>query len=177
MRLGCATAVRLQMQREGYLPCRRRKVLRRHWRGARPVLICDHPPPARMHSRGFDVFIRCGEKELEEYDVGEYDEDGQPTIECYIASEAGKQFTICWCEEDPRTDMMVQCYIDGQLVDTTAHFADEGSGVLRGLIISPDRYRPFMFEEVRRTSNPEVSAPGSVDSLFETIVVTLTEVD
>ncbi len=90
MRLGCAIAVRLQVQREGYLPCRRRKVLRRHWRGARPVLICDHPPSARMHSRGFDVFILCGEKELEEYDVGEYDEDGQPTIECYIASEAGK---------------------------------------------------------------------------------------
>ncbi|KAI0721118.1 hypothetical protein C8T65DRAFT_632247 [Cerioporus squamosus] len=130
-----------------------------------------------MESRGFDVFIRCGGKQLEEYDAGEYDEEGEPTIECYIASEAGKRFTICWCEEDPGTDMIVKCYVDGQLVDTTAHFADEGSGDLQGLTISQDKYRPFMFEEVRRTSNPSISAPGTINGLFGTIVVTLTHVD
>ena len=124
-----------------------------------------------MRSRGFEVSICCNGKPLEEYDVCEYDEDGEPTLECFIASEAGKvrglvtevlarytltfsllqEFTIRWCEAVPATDLQVDCYIDGQLVDETAHCADIGYDELQGVTISQEEYRPFVFAEVETT--------------------------
>ncbi|RPD66109.1 hypothetical protein L227DRAFT_570031 [Lentinus tigrinus ALCF2SS1-6] len=58
-----------------------------------------------------------------------------------------------------------------------AHFADVGKDESQGVIISQEKYRPYMFEEVRKTDDPKIAAPGSLDSLFGTIVVMLTAVE
>ncbi|KZT71922.1 hypothetical protein DAEQUDRAFT_763413 [Daedalea quercina L-15889] len=114
-----------------------------------------------MRQGNFEVFIKSEGRELPEYHMEPVDDK---TLGCYVPSEVGKTFEICW-RGDTSYDMYdttVRCDVDG-------HKAG-GSHCSRGLLNASrwgireaaDRRRPFVFSPLITTDDETFAAgPGA----------------
>ncbi|KAF7972946.1 hypothetical protein HWV62_16510 [Athelia sp. TMB] len=65
----------------------------------------------------YKMELYCGGSELHPYAV-EHSADGT-AVTCWVASEAGKEFTVCWASEQTMKDL--SCHLDIDGVDSDAH--------------------------------------------------------
>lgn len=107
----------------------------------------------------FTVWIDSEGQELEEYEIQVEDEN---TVSCYIASEVGKEFRICWIDGTRMNQCVVACYMDGRPVGGKPS-ARTQSGGIEGVYTAAGTVRPFKFSPVVTTDDDDIADPDNVD--------------
>ncbi|KAI9056371.1 hypothetical protein FKP32DRAFT_1585962 [Trametes sanguinea] len=124
-----------------------------------------------LELNGYSAHIRGEEDELVMYDARQEDEK---TMTCWIASEAGKAFTVHWGDKTSTALMNVDIYVDDRHVDSVAHEA-ESDDSCEGQYDSSGRYRPFVFALLAVTDDESIASPAhEMNDSLGTIRVTMT---
>ncbi|KAI0077359.1 hypothetical protein K474DRAFT_1621341 [Panus rudis PR-1116 ss-1] len=121
-----------------------------------------------MHHRNYDVFITIDGKKVPEYQVRVVDEK---TIECFIPSESGKEFTICWKSGLP-THSSVRCSVDGINAGST-HSAPLKEGLRWGVRTSPTTRLPYRFADLKLLDDDDLPVEGPSIQNLGTIEATI----
>jgi len=128
-----------------------------------------------MRKGSFKVFIKSEGRELSEYQVEAVDDK---TVACYIPSEVGKTFEICW-SGDTRGDShitTVRCHVDGR----NAGGKPSRPGLVKncrwGVRVSTDQRRPFVFASLALTDDDTSIMASEAHPDLGTIDVTLAHV-
>ncbi|KAF7981298.1 hypothetical protein HWV62_34219 [Athelia sp. TMB] len=100
---------------------------------------------------GFSAWIDCGGSELHPYAV-ERSADGT-AVTCWVASEAGKEFTVCWTREQTKKDLACHLAIDGVESDARIAYAASETCIRRfsGVMTSPSTERSYLFANLELT--------------------------
>ncbi|EPS95255.1 hypothetical protein FOMPIDRAFT_1083778, partial [Fomitopsis schrenkii] len=111
-----------------------------------------------MRRGNIQVLIKSEGRILPEYQVETL--DGGKTVACYIPSEVGKNFEICWRGDthlDPY-DTSVRCDVDGRKAGGS--YCERGvlNGSRWGIRETPDLRRPFVFAPLVTTDDDDVAA-------------------
>ncbi|KZV90882.1 hypothetical protein EXIGLDRAFT_750442 [Exidia glandulosa HHB12029] len=108
--------------------------------------------------RGFNAWITCDGDKLDEYLVEVNAKDGD-VVECWVPSQAGKSFSVCWQNENKKpTATSGHIFIDG--VDLASAIARPGrkSHVERsGAKTTSSHLRPFQFSVLPLTDDEKVA--------------------
>ncbi|KAI0325493.1 hypothetical protein GY45DRAFT_1330167 [Cubamyces sp. BRFM 1775] len=112
---------------------------------------------------GYSASIHCEDREMDQYGMRLEDER---TVSCWIASEAGKTFTIHFGDESAKTVMSVAVRMDGRSVESKAHVSRPTS-TLTGVLVSTNRIRPFLFSPLVLTDDDTLD--GAVNEELGTI--------
>jgi len=102
-----------------------------------------------IHSR-----IKVDDEELPEYDV-QVDEN-ERQVSCWVPSEAGKNFAICWTNANPLTDTSGQVALDG--IQVGGYFCNRGSTrewVCSDCYVTSTTIRKFCFSPITFTDEDE----------------------
>ncbi|KAH9903459.1 hypothetical protein C8Q73DRAFT_674764 [Cubamyces lactineus] len=116
--------------------------------------------------KGYSASIRCEDKDLEVYDVRV---EGEDKVSCWIASEAGKTFTVHYGGESAETLMCVHTHMDSRLVHLRAHTRCR-TGSAKYVHISATEVRPFLFASLVLTDD-EATASTEVNGELGTISI------
>ncbi|KAH9833222.1 uncharacterized protein C8Q71DRAFT_194681 [Rhodofomes roseus] len=108
-----------------------------------------------MKLRGFEVYIKCDGRRLDEYATGK--EDG--VISCYVSSEAGKEFEIRGANLSS-TGMSAGISVDGRAFPTRICFEPCFKPGASGMIpyYAGNGRRQLVFSEVRITDDENVAS-------------------
>ncbi|KLO09668.1 hypothetical protein SCHPADRAFT_892905 [Schizopora paradoxa] len=96
----------------------------------------------------FGAWVKVGgpRRRMLEYDTRV--EDVRSTI-CYIASETGEKFTVCWRVPDDTVSYLVNLFIDGEFIDDCLTFGNgKRSGNFKGVWTGTKKKNPFMFSDI-----------------------------
>ncbi|KAI9056376.1 hypothetical protein FKP32DRAFT_1599106 [Trametes sanguinea] len=108
-----------------------------------------------LELQGYSAHVQCGEDVLELYDIKKEDDK---TVSCWIASEAGKNFSIHWRDKPDLTTMSVELEVDGRSVARRAQRTSSNvKGSFRGAQDGVDRMRPFSFAPLVLTDDDHVA--------------------
>ncbi|KAH9933764.1 uncharacterized protein B0H18DRAFT_600898 [Fomitopsis serialis] len=128
-----------------------------------------------MRKGKFKVFIKSEGRELSEYQVEAVDDK---TVACYIPSEVGKTFEICW-RGDTRGDShitSVRCHVDGR----NAGGKPSQPGLVKnrrwGVRVATDQRSPFVFASLALTDDDTSIMGSEAHPDLGTIDVTLAHV-
>jgi len=99
--------------------------------------------------------ISCDEREMETYDVKR---EGSSLITAFVASEAGKQFSITYKNKLLDIDLVVFLHIDGEVVRRSYLSAQEDRCMI-GIYKNPSAILPFKFQELELVDPDMEDAP------------------
>jgi len=106
--------------------------------------------------------IKVSDEELLEYDV-QVDEN-ERQVSCWVPSEAGKNFAICWTNTDPLTDTSGQIMLDG--IQAGGYFCKNGSTrecVCSDCYVSSTTIRKFCFSPITFTDDDDYIGTSSAN--------------
>ncbi|KAH9833214.1 uncharacterized protein C8Q71DRAFT_194370 [Rhodofomes roseus] len=125
-----------------------------------------------MRKGNLEVLVRSEGRDLPEYQVEHVDDR---TLACYINSEVGKTFEICWRGDTRRDkyDSSVHCYVDGRGAGGT--FSQRGivDNSRWGVREAVDRRRPFVFAPLVTTDDESIAVSSEAHPDLGTIDVKL----
>ncbi|KAH9933760.1 uncharacterized protein B0H18DRAFT_1207921 [Fomitopsis serialis] len=125
-----------------------------------------------MRKDHFEVYIKSDGHELPEYQVEALDDT---TLACYVPSEVGKTFEICW-RRDTRHDThstSVSCYVDGWDAGGTLCRPGAVEGSRWGIRCAKDQRKPFQFASLVLTDDDTVATGSEAQQDSGTIQVKL----
>ncbi|KAI3609216.1 hypothetical protein WG66_010649 [Moniliophthora roreri] len=120
----------------------------------------------------FSAWVNVDGHKAQEYgvEVSEVDK----TVTCWIASEEGKAFEVCWDDSSKQTATTGKLYIDGN--ECSYKRMDVGRlqhTTVKGVRISAQMRRPFVFSRVKTTDDESiVTASASVETGEIRVVLT-----
>ncbi|KAH9922888.1 hypothetical protein B0H21DRAFT_163059 [Amylocystis lapponica] len=120
-----------------------------------------------MLAHGFDVSISCEGKTLSEYDVQLQDDK---TVVCYIPSETGKKFKICWRYVHGQASTSVRSHIDGRSMGGQVCNPGE-KGDRWGVRTSLTARKPFEFSPLVLTDDDNLTSPAGAHPDLGTVKV------
>ncbi|TFY57657.1 hypothetical protein EVJ58_g6896 [Rhodofomes roseus] len=118
-----------------------------------------------MQKGKFRVYIKSADRgRLPEYEVETVDDK---TVACYIPSEIGKNFEICWRANTrgERYQTSVICYVDGIGAGATRCMPGKVKSSRWGVRVSADQRRPFKFATLAMTG-----ANATFSQVAETLI-------
>ncbi|KAI0642795.1 hypothetical protein C8Q79DRAFT_1013442 [Trametes meyenii] len=115
-----------------------------------------------MQYRGYEVWISTSEnmdEDVPEYHIEEHSNGEYRLVQCFIASESGKAFTVNWQDNNTEPgnlcDYCVKVYIDGKEVDSWRE-QQHARGYSEGLQVSRSKLRPWVFADLPFTDEEVV---------------------
>ncbi|RPD66136.1 hypothetical protein L226DRAFT_189703 [Lentinus tigrinus ALCF2SS1-7] len=122
----------------------------------------------------YTAHITCDGRELEAYGTKE---EGDRTVTCWIASEAGKEFVVHWSDETSTAIMKVNVLVDGRLAGLSAH-QKRRTGSVDSLQELPGQHRRYQFAPLILTDDDRVASSKAKPSAdLGTIAVVMRKVD
>ncbi|CCL98219.1 uncharacterized protein FIBRA_00213 [Fibroporia radiculosa] len=115
-----------------------------------------------MYFKRWETIIHCDGVPIEEYAFRIVDDY---TVSCYIASEAGKSFSVHW-KNHLSMIASADCYMDGHCMGCS-RTPPEKKGSRWGIRTNTDVRQPFQFTPLTLTDNDEIASPDdpSIDNL------------
>jgi len=125
-----------------------------------------------MRTDHFEVYIKSDGHELPEYQVETLDDI---TLACYVPSEVGKTFEICW-RGDTRHDAhstSVSCFVDGRDAGGTLCRPGAVEGSRWGIRCAKDQRKPIQFASLVMTDDDTIATDSETQQDSGTIQVQL----
>ncbi|KAI0093449.1 hypothetical protein BDY19DRAFT_923767 [Irpex rosettiformis] len=107
-------------------------------------------------NKDLECEIICDDKPLEEYHITM---EGENSMSCWVASEAGKAFTVKINNRLLDVDFVCVMHIDGQLTNKRP-VRRNTSDYLKGMRVGNSQIRSYMFSPIRLTDNEEILEQG-----------------
>ncbi|KAI0634208.1 hypothetical protein C8Q77DRAFT_1110450 [Trametes polyzona] len=120
----------------------------------------------RLTHNGFFAHISCEGNELDTYEVKKEDDT---TMSCWIASEAGKRFSVHWGHESDPVTLRVSLKLDGRNTSNRVHNRSH-EGYTDGVSVAASQRRPFLFTPLTLTDDEDVATSGVNEDLGEIVI-------